>query len=252
MHLEVERPEPNVAARDDRVAQREHHLAASPGRRQAQPQLPRVARLLDLLQPGQLALGDGCLGAGPLGALHLPPPDRLVVVRGAARVRRPGGTGAGPLALPAGPVDQALPGGRVLPVRLLGSGPGGRPLVQVGLPAAAELDQAVAELVDLDHPVDGAGQELAVVRDQHQRSGVAADQALASRRTTRWLPAARARPTRSPDAGGPCPTRVGAHRRGLVAAWSCRPRSARAPPPGRRSTRSGRPGPGSSPPRATR
>jgi hypothetical protein len=47
LDAEVERPEPECAALDDRILQRNDEVTRAPGRSEVEPQLPRLPRLLD-------------------------------------------------------------------------------------------------------------------------------------------------------------------------------------------------------------
>ena len=55
---------------------------------------------------------------------------------------------------------------------------GDLPLVQVGLVAAVVDAHLLLGEVQLDHPGDGAGEELAVVADQHDAGAQAGDERL--------------------------------------------------------------------------
>ena len=167
VELQVHRSQGEVALADDGVAQGCHDGAGARRLADAELQLPFLARLLHLVQPGDagfhlpdlLGLLFGGLGAG--GAAD------LVVVR-ALLHGVPDALGA-PFALGAGAGDQVRLGGGELLVPFAGVAAGDGALLQEGLVAAVVDRHRVLGEVQFHDRGDAAGQELAVVGDQRPR-----------------------------------------------------------------------------------
>jgi hypothetical protein len=174
--LQVDRPQGEVAAAHHRAAQGRHHRAG-PGRRgDLHAQLPLLARLVDHLQPLDQALGLAGLGGLLLGLLGAELLTDLVVVRRlAVRVAHPL---LHPGTLRARTLLQAGADLGVVLVLLAGVAAGHLPLLQVRLVAAAVRVDLVLGEVELDHPGDGAGEELPVVADQHGGGSQVGDEPL--------------------------------------------------------------------------
>lgn len=172
-------PEREVAPPHLGVAHRGDHGAGARSRRDLHPQLPLLARLLDDVQPFDHALGLTGLRGLLLARLaaELAADLVVVVVRLAPRVLdalvHPG-------ALHLGAV---LEGGLLVGVLLevVAGVPTGRlALLQVGLVAAAvEVDLVLGE-VEFEDLGDRAGEELAVVADDHRARAQAGDEAFES------------------------------------------------------------------------
>ena len=159
-------PEREVATFDDDAVEAGDDIAGAAGRGDRQAQLPRLARLVDDVEALHRPLRAG-RPAGEL--LGLVDPERAdVLVR--LVVRRPLDLGQAllrPLPLALRPAGERAPLGVVLLEPLPRRPPRRLPLVEVGLPAAAEDRGAVGELVDLEDVGDGPGEERAVVADEH-------------------------------------------------------------------------------------
>ena len=156
----------NSPRRTTAAAQRRHDRAGAGRGGDLHPQLPLLARLLDHVQPLDQPLGLARLGGLLLGGLGPELAADLVVVgRLAAGVAdallHPG-------ALRARPLLERGAGVGVLVVVLAGVPAGDLPLLQVRLVAAAEVAHLLLRQVELDDPGHRAGEELAVVADQHR------------------------------------------------------------------------------------
>ena len=158
-------PSVNAAAPDDGAAQGGDDRAGAGRGGDLHPQLPLLARLLDDVEPLDPPVGLPGLGGLLLRRRPVVRLDVLVAVLGL--LDRVADALGHPVALHPGPrLEPRLRVG-VLLVLLAGVPPGDLPLVQVGVVAAAvDADQLLGE-VELDDPGDGAGQELAVVADDH-------------------------------------------------------------------------------------
>ena len=141
---------------------------------EAQLQLPALPRLVDDLEPFERLLGRADLRRLLLGALRAVAHDGLVGIGALglldARLR--------PLALAADAADEpvALRGEGLEPLLVVARG--GRAQLLVAGPAAAVLGRGVGDLVDLQHPRDRAGEEGAIVGDDHRAAGALGDEAL--------------------------------------------------------------------------
>ena len=147
-------PSRNGAALDDRILQRDDEIAGAPGRSEIEPQLPRLPGLLDAvaLEP-------------------LDPPRRRAGLRHqrmrAAPVRLlPTDTGL--LAAVAVQLAEACSLVAPLRERALVLGPSPFPGRLVLGPAARVLVHAVGAGLELQDPIHGAIEELAVVRDDDE------------------------------------------------------------------------------------
>ena len=142
----------------------------------AELQRPLLARLLDLVEPGDPGLHLADLLGLLLRRLGLGLAADLVVVR--ALLHRVADALAAPLPLGPGPSHEVGLGGGVLVVRLPRVPPRDLPLGQERVVAAVVDRHLVLREVELDDPVDAAGQELAVVRDEHDAAAQPADERL--------------------------------------------------------------------------
>src|SRR5215204_3882967 len=150
--LEVDRPEPKGAALDDGFLEPGDDIAGTTLWCEAEPELPGLVRLVDLRQP---------VDAPADRALHI---LRLLLLA--------------PLAvaafLPALHLPHLLLESRLLAlirvVRLVLAPQRVRARMLVLAPAAGELGGAVRPLVKLDDSIHRPVEEVAVVRDDHERS----------------------------------------------------------------------------------
>ena len=142
---------------------RGHHLARRRRSGDGEPQLPLLAGLVDLVQPLDHLLGAPGLAGQLLAGGDVVVADELVLLG----LVRPGGARAlvGPGPLRPRPFGERADGVGVLLVPLAGVGPGPLPFLQVGVVAAAVQVGLLLVQVELQHLVDGAGQELPVVAD---------------------------------------------------------------------------------------
>ena len=150
------RPEPERAALDDRILQRNDEVARAPGRSEVEPQLPRLPRLLD------------AVALEPLDA-----PRR----RAGLRHQRMRAAPARLLARHAGllaplAVQVAEAGALLAPLRVGALVLGARPLAGrlVLAPAAGVVMHALRARLELDDLIHGPVEERAVVRDDHEAS----------------------------------------------------------------------------------
>ena len=157
---EVERPEPEGAALDDRVLEANGDLATARRRRERELELPRLVRLLDGLDPRELR------AVRPLHVLRL-------LLLAALAVAAPLPLGHPALLL----LDAPALGDRRLPAPVVTLAP---PLA-LGLvvaPAAAVLRRPARPLVELDDARDHTVEEGAVVRDDDECAGMRGQRAL--------------------------------------------------------------------------
>jgi hypothetical protein len=167
-----------LALAEHRAAQRRHDGARSRGGADRELELPLLAGLVDLVEARDAALHLTDLLALLLARLGRGLAADLVVV--GRLLHRVADALARPLALHAGPADQiGLLVGELV-VGLAGVTTGRRALLEVRVVAAAE--DAVRRLseVELEHLRDAAGEELAVVADEHHSSALPLHEALES------------------------------------------------------------------------
>ena len=139
--------------------------------------MPGLADLIGgvVVQPGDGPLGASGPGAGVLRPGRPEVLDELIGVQLPPGVGGPAGAGGGPLPLRTGGLGQLVALLLIAGVGIDGALPGPVPLGQVGVPAAAELAAGAGELVQLEDPGDGPGQQRPVVADQRD-AGPAAPQ----------------------------------------------------------------------------
>ena len=167
---EVDRAQLERAAAGDGAVETGDDVAAASRRRHLQPQLPRLPRLVDGLQPLHRPLGARRPTGELLGLVDLEGADVLVRLVGLARLGQPLRR---PLPLALGAPSERAPL-RVVVLEALPRRPPGRlAFVEVRLPATAVVRRPVGELVELDDVGDGPGEERAVVADEHDRRGAA-------------------------------------------------------------------------------
>ena len=165
---EVDGPEPERAAVDGRTAEAGHDVAAAVGGGDVEAELPRLAGLLDHLEPVDRPLRLGRLAGELFGLVDPERPDVLVgLVTGRPAHLRP--TLLGPLALALRPRRQRAPLRVVLVVALLRPATSRGALAQVRLPAATEHRDPVGELVDLRDVGHDPVEEATVVAHQRHR-----------------------------------------------------------------------------------
>ena len=153
-----------------------HHVAAARRGGEVEPQLPALPRLLDDVQPLERLVEPGRLAGQLLAHGDVVGLDVLVVV---PRVLHRLVDALGrPLPGAPGPLGEVLHLLAVAAVRLLGVAPGRGPLVEVGLPAAAEGGAGAAVLVELEDAGDGPFEEGPVVRHHHDDAGEALEERL--------------------------------------------------------------------------
>ena len=144
---------------------------------EAQLQLPAPPRLVGDLQALERALGRLDLRRLLLRPLGLRAAHVLVGLVLDARLRLAHAR-LRPLALAPRAVGEPVALGRVDLVALLGVARRGGAQLEVAGPAAAVLRRGVRDLVDLQHPRDGALEEGAVVGDDHGAARALGDEAL--------------------------------------------------------------------------
>ena len=166
--LEVERAEPERRRARPPLRRAERRRRRCASRRELEPKLPRLVRLVDRLEPVEL-LAD-TPSSRPSSSSSCDP----------ARSRAP------PTAASAAPAPRArlLLGAVALPPLVVAHAPA-RALGLVLAPAAGELRRAVRPFVELDDARDRAVEELTVVRHDDDRAGEDA----ATNRSSRSSPA---------------------------------------------------------------
>ena len=163
----------------DSLVERRDDRARARRRADRELQHPLLARLVDLLEPGDARLHLPHLARLLLRRVDARRASDLVVV-GALPHRVAHALGR-PLPLGAGPrLEVGLRAG----IRLVGLArvtPGHLALLEIGLVAAVvDRDRVLGE-VELDDARDAPGEELAVVRDEHDAAALALDERLEPR-----------------------------------------------------------------------
>ena len=166
---EIDRPEPEVAALDDGIAQTGDDVAAPRRVGHVEAELPRLSRLVDRLEPFHRPLGLRGLAGELFGLIHPEVDDVLVALAGPTDLRLPL---LGPFALRLCAVGQCPPLAVVLLVSLPGLGPSPVPLLEVCPPPAAEQRDRLAELVDLGHVGDHPVEEATIVAHEEDGRGL--------------------------------------------------------------------------------
>ncbi len=139
-------------------------------------QHPLLARLGDLVEPGDPRLHLPHLAGLLLGRLDARGATVLVVV--GALLHRVAHALGRPLALRARPRLEVGLGAGIRLVRLARVPAGDLALLEVGLVAAVVDRDGVLREVELDDARDAAGEELPVVRDEHDAAPLAVDEGL--------------------------------------------------------------------------
>ena len=168
-HLEVDRPEDEVAASDHRRVEPHHDVAAARRLRELEPEVPSLPRLLDHVEPFDRPLTRPRLARELLRGLRSE--GTHVLVRLGRVALRPRDALHGPLALRPGPLDESRLLGAVVLVVLLGVPAGDRTELDERVPSARELGALARVLVDLENARDRAFEELAVVAHDDEPAG---------------------------------------------------------------------------------
>ena len=170
-------PRTKVPRRSSRAVEPDGDVAGALAAAEAQLQLPALPRLLDHLQ----ALDRLLASRAPWTPAS--PSAPRAVAHELVRLGAGGGLGlrrrvSAHWRWRARAVGQAVALRGEGLVALLGVAGGGRAQLEVARPAAAVLRRGVGDLVDLEHAGDRAGEERAVVGDDHGAAGALGDEAL--------------------------------------------------------------------------